>query len=168
MLSKERHQTAIGPGSVAVASGKVGYCLFVGSRLTDWGTSRIAGLSPKAAPRVMTRWLTSFRPDVVITEDIPHDSRKQDRSRVITAAVASIARDDVSIMDVTLERVQAFPNKDDEAEALAVEFPELELHLPKRRRLWETESLRTIVFEAVALAKLLFADPTPVMARAMR
>lgn len=153
--------------SVAVASGKVGYCLFVGQRLTDWGTSRIAGLSPKVATRVMKRWLNNFRPDVVITEDLQGESRKGERSQSITAAVARVARDQEDLLDVSIERVQAFANKYDEAEALAVEFPELELYLPKRRRLWDTESPRTIVFEAVALAKLLFADPAPAMARAM-
>ncbi|WP_227284949.1 hypothetical protein [Boseongicola sp. H5] len=153
--------------SVAVASGKVGYALFVGQRLTDWGTSRIAGVSTRVASRMMARWLVRFQPDVVITESIPTSSRKGQRSREITAAMALVARNKDDLLDVTLERVQAFPNKYDEAEALAVEFPELEPYLPKRRRLWDTESPRTILFEAVALAKLLFADPAPVMARAM-
>ncbi|WP_233557309.1 hypothetical protein [Rhodophyticola porphyridii] len=115
----------------------------------------------------MRKWLARFEPDVVITEAIPGESRKGDRSRAITAALARVARDKADLLDVTMERVQAFPNKYDEAEALAIEFPELEPYLPKRRRLWETESPRTILFEAVALAKLLFADPAPVMARAM-
>ncbi len=153
--------------SVAVASGKVGYALFVGQRLTDWGTSRIAGVSSRAAARVTRRWLKKFKPDVVVTETFAAGSRKGQRSRAITAAVAQVARDQADLLDVTMERVQTFPNKYDEAEALAVEFPELELYLPRRRRLWDTESPRTIVFEAVALAKLLFANPAPAMARAL-
>ncbi|MBL4626537.1 MAG: hypothetical protein JKY00_00595 [Roseicyclus sp.] len=153
--------------SVAVAGDKVGYCLFVGQRLTDWDTSRIAGLSPKTATRTMKRWLSNFRPDVVITVDLRSKSRKGERSQSITAAVARVARNQENLLDVSIERVQTFANKYDEADALSVEFPELELYLPKRRRLWDTESPRTIVFEAVALAKLLFADPAPAMARAM-
>lgn len=153
--------------SIAVASGKVGYALFVGQRLTDWGTSRIAGLSPTVATRVMRTWLTNFQPGLIITEDLREGSRKGARSKAKTAAFAASARSDEELLDVSIERIQAFPNKYDEAEALALEFPELEPYLPKRRRLWDTESPRTIVFEAFALAKSLFADPTPVMARAM-
>ena len=153
--------------SVAVASGKVGFALFVGQRLTDWGTSRIAGLSPTVAVQTMQKWLTRFEPDVVLTEDISAISRKGQRSRAISAALSRVARNKPDLLDVTMERAQVFPNKYDEAEALAVEFPALEPYLPKRRRSWDTKSPRTILFEAVALAKLLFVDPTPVMARAM-
>ena len=153
--------------SVAVASGKVGYALFVGQRLTDWGTSRIAGLSPKIAQRTMTKWLVRFKPDVVVTEEILRDSRKGERSRLIATSIANIARNQEDLLDVLIKRVQAFPNKYDEAEALAVEFPELTPYVPMRRRLWDTESPHTIMFEAVALAKLLFANPAPAMARAM-
>ena len=152
---------------MAVASGKVGYALFVGQRLTEWGTSRISGLSPVIAIRTMKKWLVRFEPDVVVNEDIAKSSRKGDRTRSITEAIAQVACNQATLLDIAVQRVQAFPNKYDEAEALAEEFPALEPHLPKRRRLWDTESPRTILIEAVALAKQLFANPAPAMARAM-
>ena len=108
-----------------------------------------------------------FKSKPNVLEAIVDKTLKGQRSRAITAALSRVVRDKPDLLDVTMERAQAFPNKYDEAEALAVEFPALEPYLPKRRRLWDTESPRTILFEAVALAKLLFVDPTPVMARAM-
>ena len=47
-------------------------------------------------------------------------------------------------------------SKDDIAEMVAKRVPELEMRLPPRRRLWESEHFSMGVFEAAALALTYF------------
>ncbi len=153
--------------AVIVTSGKVGFALFRGQRLTDWGSSRLGSLNAELAKRTMQRWIKQYRPDVVVTEAFPMMTRKGDRTRRVTQALSDAARDLEEVLVVSLERQQVFDNKYDEAEALAREFPELEPYLPRRPRLWETEPTRVIMFEAVSLAKQFFINPSGNMLRAM-
>lgn len=138
--------------SLAAATGRVGYVFFVGGELIDWGVSRKASKSSANALRQLKRWIEVLDPDVAVTEKITGHSRKSQRTREIVAALACVA-EKAALIDVRVERTQAFANKYDEAKALATQFPAIAAWLPNKRKLWMPEPPNTVYIEALSLAQ---------------
>ena len=137
--------------SVAAATGKVGYVYLMNGTPYDWGISVKASGSTEAVYGHVKKWIDYYRPDYVVTERIGKNNRKGEFSRAIADAIARAAQDSL-VPHAYVDRVQTYANKYDEAEALAARFPELTDWIPKRRKLWEPEPRKTIIFEALALA----------------
>ena len=137
--------------AIAAASGRVGHVFFSGGRLRHWSISRKASRNGVAAVEIVQTWINRLKPNVVVTEALGK-SRKGDRSKAVTAAIGRIAAQNY-LLDIAVERVRRFENKYLEARALAEEFPEIGLWLPKARRLWETEPRSAIYIDALVLAK---------------
>lgn len=152
--------------SVAVASGKIGYVLFVGNQPMDWGISRKASQNVEAARDYSKTLIVRFRPEVIVTEHLDTRCRKGAKSKMLIGAIATLVSD-ADCLDVTVPRWHTYQNKYEEAEALAATWPALRARLPKPPRIWETEPRSTILFEAASLAKVIFDDPTERLARAM-
>ncbi len=137
--------------AIAVATGKIGHVLLMGDRLLDWGLSRKASSSTTAAAEHAQRLINELKPDVVVTEKIGKGTRKGSKTAELIATVAEIASHNY-LLDVSVERIQRFKDKYEEAKASAEHFPELLPWVPRKRRLWEPEPRNTIYFEAMALA----------------
>ena len=137
--------------AIAAASGRVGHVFFSGGRLRHWSTSRKASQDGVSAVEVVQTWINRLKPNVVVTEALD-GSRKGARAKAVTAAIGRIAAQNF-LLDITVERVRRFENKYLEAQALADEFPEIGIWLPKARRFWETEPRSAIYIDALVLAK---------------
>jgi hypothetical protein len=137
--------------SVAAATGKVGYVFLTDGKPYDWGVSLKASRSPRLAYKHVTEWIDYYRPQLLITERITSQSRKQEVSRALVNAIMKAAQD-ANIKWACADRVQTYQNKYVEAEVLVARFPELKAWLPKPRRLWESEPRRIIIFEALSMA----------------
>ncbi|MEO9676261.1 MAG: hypothetical protein ABJG86_18610 [Nitratireductor sp.] len=148
--------------AMAAASGRVAYVFFREGQLVHWGLSVEASRSPEMASLQAEKWVSFFEPDVVVTEDIRHRSRKGDNTVDLIEALTGAARE-APVNDVTVLRVQRHANKYEEAEALAAHFPDILPWKPLRPRIWESEPRNMIYFEALALAVEVFggdADPS--------
>ena len=137
--------------AIAVATGKIGHVLLMGDRLLDWGLSRKASSSTTTAAEHTQRLINELKPDVVVTEKIGTETRKGSKTGELIATVAEIASHNY-LLDVSVERIQRFKDKYEEAKAIAEHFPELLPWVPRKRRLWEPEPRNTIYFEAMVLA----------------
>ena len=145
--------------AVAVSTGKVGYAFLIDGVPYDWGLSLVASGSTRAAYEHTRSWIEYYQPELVVTERIGRRSRKQTVSRALANAILKAAQDS-NVAVACVDRVQRYANKYAEAEAIAERFPELKPYLPRRRRLWDSEPRRIIIFEAVSLA-LSIIDSSP-------
>lgn len=135
----------------AVGTGKVGFAYLVDGELMDWRLSIRASRSFDAAFKQALSWITYYRPELVVLEQIEADSRKGTHSQSLILAIESAANN-ANIDHVSMVRPSSGPNKYVDAAALAQEFPQIAPWLPHKRRLWETEPRNIIYFEALALA----------------
>lgn len=136
--------------ALAVASGRVGHVFLRGGELLDWGLSRLASASPERAALHAQKLIERFKPDVVVTENVPKTSTKSSKTRAIIETLSRVAGN-FKLLDVRT-RPRNFPNKYAEAEFLKSRFPELSHWLPRKRKLWEPEPRSVTVFEALGLA----------------
>ena len=138
--------------AIAVATGRIGYVYFIGDALRDWGISRRASRSPALAAAKAQAWITTLKPDVVVSERPDTARHKGAQSKALMEVISKIAAD-APVLDIAVERKRNFRNKYAEATELAKRYPELLPWLPRVRRLWEPEPRNMIYFEAMALAE---------------
>lgn len=141
--------------AVAVTSDRVGSVLLVGDRLMDWRISGKAGTSVVAAQVHAQSLINTLMPDVVVTETPGVALRKGQRTKDMIAAIARVAADNC-LLDVSVERNQTYANKYAEAEALVERWPDIAAWKPKKRRFFDSEPRNTVLFEALALAKVVW------------
>ena len=137
--------------AVAVSTGKMGYAFLVDGHPYDWGLSLVASESTRSAYEHTTAWIEYYQPELVVAERIGPSSRKKAVSKALADAILTAAQDS-NVKVACVDRVQKYPNKYAEADAIAKRFPELKSYLPKPRRLWDSEPRRIIIFEAISLA----------------
>lgn len=123
----------------------------VGDTLTYWQVSVKAAESPAEAAAHVQTLINGFWPDVIVTEDASAVRHKGTETLALIAAIAKVA-EDCDLLDVQVPRMQCFPNKYAEADALALRYPELAPWKPRKRRFYEAEPRNTVLFEALALA----------------
>jgi hypothetical protein len=150
--------------AVAAATGRIAYVFLKGERLVDWRISDTASESEAAASKATAAWIEALQPDVVVTERTEVAVRKGEKTKLLIGAMAQVARD-AALLDVAVDREQVYANKYVEASALAVQYPELQPWVPKKRRFFDNEHRNTVLFEALALAQVILLGPTPVLVR---
>lgn len=129
-------------------------------RLIDWGSRRVKG-DVSIFLAKLGRVIERYRPDGIVLEE-PAGSRKGLRARTWLAWAEQSAVDR-GLTAYPIERqilVAASKSygstKHELACAIAETFPELELHLPNRRKPWESEPRALAMFVAVARAGVAF------------
>jgi len=137
--------------AVAAASGRVGYAFLVGDMLRDWHVSYTAANSPTKAAEEAQKWINRLKPDVVVTEKAEEATKKGKKTKAIIGAIARTAEHNY-VLDVSVARAQDYANKYEEAEALAVQHPEILPWLPAKRRFFDNEPRNTVLFEALSFA----------------
>ncbi|MCK0104267.1 hypothetical protein [Pseudohalocynthiibacter sp. F2068] len=136
---------------VAVAYGKIASVFLIGGALKDWHCSRAASLSPTKGRSFMRLSAARFEPDLVVTEDPYGPTRKAGRSKSVLYALAQELVDSAT-PHLLIQRDQGFANKYVEAQALAKRFPTIAPWLPKTPKIWDSEPVNTIYFEALSMA----------------
>lgn len=149
-----------------------GYAFFEGqSNLVDWGTKQIEGKTGETKNirciLKIRELIQHFQPDVIVLEDPRGEgSRRCARiCRLIASIRALAAKNRVMTRCFSRSRVREIVarynarTKYQIAVKIAKELPELEPHLPRRRKLWMSEDERMAVFDAAAFA-LVYYKPT--------
>jgi hypothetical protein len=152
--------------AIAVASGRVGYTFLTVDRLRDWGTSDKAAKSPSQAAEATQEWINYLKPDVVVTEQLDAVCRKGIKSKNIIAAIARTAEHNY-VLDVSVPRKHDYQSKYEEAEALAIQYPDLRDWVPAKRRFFDNEPRNTVIFEALSMALTVLRSPSTQLAAAM-
>lgn len=136
--------------AIAAASTKLGHAFLIDGTPFDWGTSKESSGSPRQAYRYTQKKIAYYRPELLVTELVTDTSKKGQYSRSLINMVAKAAQD-ADVQWCLVAREQTYANKYQEAQALALRFPELKPSLPGPRKWWQTEDQRMIIFEALAL-----------------
>jgi hypothetical protein len=127
------------------------YVFMVDGELMDWGLSLTAAKSEDKAVAKVAEWIKIYAPLVIVTERLTLHMRKPGQTLRNIEAIEKLVRDS-GIHHVDVERVQLYPNKYEEIQALTKRYPQIANWAPKKRRLWETEHPNTELFEALNLA----------------
>jgi hypothetical protein len=139
----------------------MGFAVFEGLRLLDWGVSTYGrrGMNRRVmVSRTLNPLLDLHTPALVVL-------RKKKVSVVIGKALAPImqilrkegVRRSIGLRFLTTETVKRFfvargcKTKHQVASALATQYPELAWKLPAKRKPWETEKHSMTIFDAAAL-----------------
>lgn len=144
---KSKHAKSM---AIAVASNKIGYVFMMDGEVKDWGLSSTAAKSPEAAVAKVKYWLDFYQPNLLVTEKLSPHTRKSGRTICNVNIIADLA-DKSDCHHIQVERVQIYPSKYDEIDALATRYPALKSWKPERRKPWQSEATNTIIFEALAL-----------------
>ncbi|MFZ1813094.1 MAG: hypothetical protein WBO55_01795 [Rhizobiaceae bacterium] len=151
----------------AVASGKLAYVFLIGDELMEWRVSDLPKRSPAKAIAWAKRNITALVPDVIVTEDTRYAAKKGAPAKAMIEAIAALAEAGERL-NPRIRRQHRYANKYEEAEAIAERYPELRPWLPGRwRRFFDNEPRNTVLFEAMANALCILADPAPSLARAL-
>lgn len=127
-------------------------CLYMeGVHLEDWRASRKGARSADNAVSILRIWLETYQPDCIIIENTDMAQRKGDKKRGILSTLARVAEDHEAL-NIEVIRQQEYVNMYEEAEALAVRYPQLRPWLPKQPPIWMPEPRNTVYFEALAMA----------------
>lgn len=139
--------------SIAVASGKAGFVLMQDDKLRDWGITVKAAKSGSDLVGFVQNLINQLQPDVIVTEDCRTASRKGRKAKKLIASVSALASHN-TVLDVSVARPRAYTSKFEEAQALAMRYPEIAGYLPThKRRNFDFEPRSMVLFEAIALAK---------------
>lgn len=146
--------------AIAVTHSRIGYVFHSGGHLADWHISERATKSAEKAAAWVQRLIDDLRPDVVVTEKPELAKKKGAKTKVLIEVIARVAANN-EVLDVSVARSQEFANKYEEAAALAVQYPELRAWVPQKRRFFDNEPRTTVLFEALALARMILDGPQP-------
>ncbi|MEM8692516.1 MAG: hypothetical protein AAGG57_11595 [Pseudomonadota bacterium] len=153
--------------AIAVATGRAGYVYLQGSTLLHWGISVKAAKNNTNIVEFVQKLINEFKPDVVVTEKCGPTSKKGKKTRTLIRSAAELASHN-AVLDVSVERIQVFTSKYEEAVALAQQWSDLKRHLPKHKRLlFEYEPRAMVLFEALFIAKRVLDRPSTELVAAM-
>ena len=125
--------------------------------LTDWGLAMVHSKSVDAFLQRVDSLVFRHKVKRIVVENFTR-TRRGSRAKRCIKHVALYARErDICISTVTrsqrfamLELSHEHVSNHDLAVAVAMRFPELEVHLPSRRRRWQSEDERIAMFAAVS------------------
>jgi hypothetical protein len=143
--------------AIAVAYGKMASVLLIDGRLKDWQCSREAGLAVTKGRSFLRLAVQRYSPDLVIIENPHGPTRKSGIARSVLYALAQ-ELEDSGTAHLLVRRIQPFANKYEEARALAQRFPEIKPWLPHTPKIWDSEPIETIYFEALSMAVAVLDD----------
>lgn len=150
--------------AVAVNSKGLGFVIFVGSQLKDWRTMTKPIKSSKEITKAVEKLIEDYQPNVVITQGVANDNSPINTLR----KALSICASKMKVLDVSIKRRQLFANKYEETASLADTYPGLKPWVPPKRRFFENEPPRMILFTATSLEHSIIRQPTLQLAASMR
>lgn len=133
----------------------------------DWGIVEIRGKEKlRRSLRRIGAIFGQYSPDALVLQNMSSRvARRAKHTRILNDAIKTLA-DTQSIQVHLYSRAQVceyfkkfgLTNKDAIAETIARKIPVLERLVPSRRKIWNSESARMVLFDAVALVLLFFRD----------
>lgn len=145
--------------AIAPAHRGFGYAVIEGKEmLIDWGVKEMRDKRAFYEDKI-SELINLYQPDVIVTEDALNEaSRRCDRVRGLMRIIANLAFErKIEFCRVSKEDVKRFfaksgaNTKHQIAEKIALQFPELDPHLPPKRMPWMSEDGRMSIFEVTAL-----------------
>jgi len=118
------------------------------------------------AAGALQRLINDFKPAVVVTERV---GPKTSRSASVLALKSALSRTAAHnyVLDVAIDRTCNFANKYEEASALADLYPAISPWVPPKRRAFDHQPPRLIMFDALSMAHQVLQKPTITLAAAM-
>ena len=150
--------------AVAINKHRMGYVFLIGNQLKEWRTMTKPTKSQSDAAGALQDLINTFKPDVVVTEQIA------DRTDLVSSLKRALIRTAAQnyALDVSVPRKREFRCKYEEAAALSRTHPEIAPWVPPKRKFFDHEPHRMILFDALALANVVLRRPTQKLAAAMR
>lgn len=151
--------------AIAVTTRGFGYIVFENEDLAmDWGVKEVRKNKVRDSVEKARVLLHMIAPSVLVVEDVHHaSSRRCKRVTALTDKIEELAKEKgIKVVRRSREDVlkvfgrMGAQSKDDIAEMVVRLVPELEMRLPPRRRVWESEHYAMGMFEAAALALTFF------------
>lgn len=140
------------------------------TRLVDWGVAEVWSKSPKSFLARVEALVDRYSPSIIVLEDVGDGKRRKRAARLIELVGRYSETRRVTAVKVHRSQVRkAFggkPTKHEIAVAIAAVFPEMAPRLPRRRRLWDSESEQMNVFDALSFALTALAAIPPAEAAA--
>jgi len=142
-----------------------GYVIFEGPDfLIDWGLREVDGPKNKASIAAAAELITRYRPRIMVLEDITaRGCRRRRRVRELVDGLEQYGRGrGLTVRKIAQPIVKknllrsGIRNKNQMAQFVAAQFPELARYLPPERKPWMSEDLRTAIFDAAAFALAFF------------
>ena len=153
--------------AIDLRSSKFGYVVFEGPQmLLDWGVMTHERRGGSSLEIEIKNLQSLFTPSIILTRGIseryrqrqPAIRRASQTLRTVSAKVFIAVRliDDSSLYAFFARSART--NKYEIAQIIAARFPELAWHLPPRRRPWQSEPTRQMIFDAASLGIVYFAE----------
>jgi hypothetical protein len=148
--------------AIEVRQSRIGYAFFSGpKRLLNWGASTVPARCPDRADWMRRRTVALLRlcsaTSIVAKEMRPLKLPNNSTGETILQTILSVIKDHAIPVHLLRRddveaafRVFKVRTKDDIACVLVQIFPELLIRLPPKRKAWQSESHRMIIFDAVA------------------
>jgi hypothetical protein len=144
-----------------------GYVIMKGPlHLIDWGVKGIREDKNVASVEKIEALIGFYRPAAIVCENPADPTRRSFRIRDLLRDIDRLTvRKGLRSGLVRKSDVANFfsrhgaQTKCQRAQFLTKQFPELEAHLPPKRRIWMAEDPRMSIFEAVALALAFWYEP---------
>ena len=126
--------------------------LLEGGDVLLWSTSRKGTQSTDKALEVIRRWVKTYRPDVLVTENPDQAGRKSGRQIRTLRALVDMGSE-LDILGLVVRRDQSERNVYEQAASFAAMCPELKRVVPQKPAIWKSEPRTVAVFEALGLAR---------------
>ncbi len=152
--------------AVAINHKRLGYVFFQGYELKEWQAMTKPVTSRAEAAGALQRLINDFKPNVVITEQADPTTCRSKSVLALKNALSRTAAHNY-VLDVAIKRDCAFANRYEEASALADFYPAIRPWVPPKRRAFDHQPPRLILFDALALAHKVLQKPTITLAAAM-
>lgn len=137
----------------------VGFVVFEGQAIYDWGTIVVHGDKNAMALRKLTRLIDRFSPEVLVLEDANTAARRADRLVHLYNAIASLCQSrNIGVQLYPQWAIQhhfsqvGAVTRQEIAEAIARQLSVLAPRLPYPRKPWQSEARRMAIFSAAAVA----------------
>lgn len=142
----------------------LGYVIFEGpERLIDWGGRHVSGGKNHGSIAAVEELISHWRPQVLVLEELPENSKRRRRVRQLLSALEVRARErGLAVRRISGKKIKhAFEalgirNKYQMACFIAARFTELARHVPRERKPWTSEDLRMAMFDASNFALVFF------------
>lgn len=125
--------------------------------LVDWGVKEARGSDRSRILKQLVGLFDRYQPDLLLVEDLSN-SRRGERAKGLVAQASRLATARrLRVRMITQRKARALfvragaSTKHAAATVVAEHFPELQPHLPPKRKPWMTEDARMAIFDAAAL-----------------
>lgn len=150
----------------AIAYRRIGIVVLKDGQLQHWEIAKAAYDDLDKLKSLIVSLIDAHQPAVIVVEKTGDQCRKGVETQRRIAAITNLAEQQGKLV-MAVPRKHDFQNKYEEAEALAMRYPDLAPWVSEQVPCWENEPRRMILFEALAMTDGVMNGPTTDLAAAM-